>query len=273
MIGLGVPGLRRRHLLLAMLFAAAAGLVSSGCAGGGTSVTPGTEAHVAPYTYVAIGGSESVGFDANDPARQAFSVLFDHRLPHQTVFYDLAVPDAGAADVLAHQEAAALALHPNLVTVWVGLSDLEAGVSPAEFGSELQEIVAPLRALNAQVLLANIEPITHAVAYQTCAGVQGPPPDSGNFRCFVDRRFAGGTLPPADTTDAVLAAYDAQVAAVAQREGAVLVNIDAAMSRSATGGASPFSGEDLDLSTTGHALAARLFVSAWRSTGTTSNLK
>ena len=166
-----------------------------------------------------------------------------------------------------------LALHPNVVTVWVGLSDLEAGVSPAEFGSQLQEIVAPLRALNAQVLLANMEPITHAVAYQTCAGVPGPSPDSGNFRCFVDRRFAGDTLPPADTTNAVLAAYDAQVAAVAQRDGAVLVNIDAAMSRSATGGASPFSGEDLDLSTTGHALAARLFVSAWRSTRTTSNSK
>ena len=73
--------------------------------------------------------------------------------------------------MLVHQEAAALALRPNLVTVWVGLSDLEEGVSPAEFGSELQEIVAPFRALHAQVLLANIEPITDAPTYEACAGV------------------------------------------------------------------------------------------------------
>ena len=161
---------------MAILSVAAAGMVSSGCAGGGTSVTPGTEAHVTPYTYVAIGGNESVGFDANDPVRQAFPVLLDRRLPNQTVFYDLAVPDATAADVLTHQEAAALALRPNLVTIWVGLSDLEAGVSPTEFGSEVQKIVAPLRALHAQVLLANIEPITDAPAYKACAGGQGPHP-------------------------------------------------------------------------------------------------
>ena len=273
MIGLGTPGRRRPHGLFAILFVAVAGLVSSGCAGGGTSVTPGTEAHVTPYTYVAIGGSESVGFDAHDPVRQAFPVLLDHRLPHQTVFYDLAVPDAAAADVVQHQEAAALALRPNLVTVWVGLSDLEVGVSPADFGSELQEIVAPLRALHAQVLLANIEPITDAPAYEACAGVQGPTPNSGNSRCFIADRFSGHRLPPADATNAALASYDAQVAAVAARDGAVLVNVSAAMSQSGTRSLSPFSTDDFDLSTAGHALAARLFVAAWWSTRTLSSPK
>jgi hypothetical protein len=116
------------------------------------------------------------------------------------------------------------------------------------------------------VLLANIEPITNAAAYQACAGVPGSPPASGGFRCFVDGRFAGGRLPPADATNAVVAAYDAQVAAVAQRDGAVLVDVNAAMSQPGGLRASPFSTEDFDLSTAGHALAARLFLSAWRST-------
>lgn len=271
MISLGARDRRRRHGLLAILSVAAAGMVSSGCAGGGTSVTPGTEARVTPYTYVAIGGNESVGFDANDPVRQAFPVLLDRRLPNQTVFYDLAVPDAAAADVLTHQEAAALALRPNLVTIWVGLSDLEAGVSPTEFGSELQKIVAPLRALHAQVLLANIEPITDAPAYEACAGVRGSPPNSGSSRCFIDNRFAGHTLPPAEVTNAALASYNAQVAAVSARDGAELVNVNAAMSQSGAGIPSPFSTDDLDLSTAGHALAARLFISAWRSPDTASD--
>jgi hypothetical protein len=272
MIGSGPLGLRRRHPVLAMLCVAAAGLVASGCAGGATSVTPGTEAHVTPYTYVAIGGSESVGFDANDPARQAFPVLFDHRLPRQTAFYDLAVPGASASDVLAHQEATAVALHPNVVTVWIGVSDVETGVSPASFGSMLQEIVGPLRAIHAQVLLANIEPITAAPAYQACAGVRAPPSDSDTFRCFVSHRFAGGTLPPANTTNAILAAYDSEATAVAQRDGAML-NLGVAMSGSRNAVASLFSTDDFDLSTTGQALAARLFIAAWRSNHAASTNK
>jgi hypothetical protein len=55
------------------------------------------------------------------------------------------------------------------------------------------------------------------------------------------------------------------------RDGAELVNVNAAMSQSGAGSPSPFSTDDLDLSTAGHALAARLFVAAWRSTYTPSS--
>jgi lysophospholipase L1-like esterase len=254
------------------VIAAVAGLVAAGCAGGTTSVTPPAEVHVHPYTYVAIGGSESVGYDANDPVRQAFPVLLDQKLPHQTAFYDLAVPEASAADVLAHQEAAAVALHPNLVTVWVGINDVEEGVSPTAFGRELQEIVAPLRAHHAQVLLANLESITDAPTYGACVGTSRLSPGS-NHRCFVDNQFATGMVPPAKSTNAILAAYDAQVADVAHSDGAVLVHIDGAFAQAETEDSSPFSPDDFDLSTAGHAVAARLFVQAWRSTGVASRLK
>ena len=260
-----------RHLRTALIVAVA-GTVASGCAGSATSVTPPAEAHIHPYTYVAIGGSESVGYDANDPVRQAFPVLLDQKLPHQTAFYDLAVPDASAGDVLAHQEAAAVALRPDLVTVWVGINDLEEDVSPTQFGSELQEIVAPLRAHHAQVLLANLEPITDAPTYHACAGTSDPSPES-NHRCFVDDRFAAGRLPPADVTNAILAAYDAQVADVAHSEGAVLVNVSGALGQAETEAPSPFSPDDFDLSTPGHAVVARLFIAAWRSTGAASRRK
>jgi hypothetical protein len=93
-----------------------------------------------------------------------------------------------------------------------------------------------------------------------------PTPDSRTSRCFVDRRFAGGSLPAANTTNTVLGAYDAQVTAVAQRNGAALVKLGAAMSHAETATASLFSTDDFDLSTTGQALAARLFLAAWRPT-------
>ena len=260
-----------RHLRTALI-AGVAGIVASGCAGSATSVTPPAETHVHPYTYVAIGGSESVGYDANDPVRQAFPVLLDQELPHQTAFYDLALPDASAGDVLAHQEAAAIALRPDLVTVWVGIDDLEQGVSPSVFGSELRDIVAPIRARRAQVLLANLEPITEAPTYAACAGTSLRS-SASNHRCFVDGRFATGRLPPADAANATLAAYNTQVEDVAHSEGAVLVNVDGALAHGQTGAESAFSPDDFDLSTAGHALVARLFVSAWRSTGAASRLK
>ena len=260
-----------RHLRTALIVGAA-GVVTSGCAGSTTSVTPPAEAHVHPFTYVAIGGSESVGDDANDPVRQAFPVLLDQKLPHQTAFYDLAVPDASAGDVLAHQEAAAVALRPDLVTVWVGINDLEKGVSPSMFGSELQEMVARLRAHHAQVLLANLEPITDAPTYAACAGTSFPS-SASNPRCFVDTRFATGRLPPADATNATLAAYDTQVDDVAHSDGAVIVNVDRALAQAESGPKSAFSPDDFDLSTPGQAVVARLFVSAWRSTGAASHVK
>lgn len=262
---------RWRHLCTAFIVAVA-GMVASSCTGSATSVTPPAEARVHPFTYVAIGASESVGYDANDPVRQAFPILLDQKLPHQTAFYDLAVPDASAEDVLAHQEAAAVALRPDLVTVWVGVNDLEEDVSPTEFGSELQEIVAPLRAHHAQVLLANLEPITDAPTYDACAGTSDPSPES-NRRCFVDDRFATGTLPPADVTNAILAGYNARVNDVARSDGAVLVNVNGALAQAETGADSPFSPDDFDLSTAGHALVGRLFVRAWRSTEAASHLK
>jgi lysophospholipase L1-like esterase len=240
------------------------GLVASGCAGPGFSVTPGAEPHVKPYTYVAVGGSESVGYDASDPVRQAFPILLDHQLPAQTVFYDLAVPGATTAGLLAHQETSGLDLHPNVVTIWVGLSDLESGESPSQFGGNLQRIVAPFRARGTLVLLANVEPITEAAAYVACAAGTSAQAEPGTRRCFVDGFFVGGMLPSITSTQALVAAYDTQVASVARRDSAVLVDVNAAISMVPQMSSSSFTADDFDLSTAGHALVARLFASAWR---------
>ena len=69
--------------------AVAVGLSLSSCSGGPSSVTPPAQPHIPPFTYVALGGNESVGNDANDPVRQAFTVGLERQLPRQTVFYDL----------------------------------------------------------------------------------------------------------------------------------------------------------------------------------------
>ncbi len=241
------------------------GLSLSACSGGTPSVTPPAQPHVPPFTYVALGGSESVGNDANDPVRQAFTVQLARQLPRQTVFYDLGSPEASSTDVLQNQVPITLTLHPNLVTVWVGLSDLEGGVSAGEYAAQLKQILGRLRATPALVLVANIEPITLAPVYRSCLGQSAGAFNPRNDRCFIERFFPGGRLPPVALTTAAIAAYNLEIDSVVRSTGATLVDISSAMSRAAGGPASLlFSSDDFDLSTKGHALAARLFGEAWR---------
>lgn len=252
----------RRMVVIAC--AVAFGLSLSACSSGTSSVTPPAQPHIPPFTYVALGGSESVGYDANDPVRQAFTVELERQLPRQTVFYDLGAPETNSTDVLEDQVPTALSLHPNLVTVWVGLSDLEGGVSAGEYGARLKQILGRLRATHAQVLVANIEPITLAPVYLSCLGQPASTVNPRNDRCFVDQFFPSGSLPPVAQASAAIAAYNLEVASVVRSTGATLVDISSAMSGTSVHAGQLFSSHDFDLSTTGHELAARLFGEAWR---------
>jgi hypothetical protein len=262
----GMRPIRNRRLTLRLsLLGAVLVLFISGCSIAPSSVTPPAQVPVKPYIYVAVGGGETVGNDAHDPVRQAFPVLLDHQLPSQTTFYDLGVSGATGTDVLTHQLSAALSLHPNLVTVWLGVGDLEAGVSPGQFGVQLRHILEPLRAEGARVLVANVEPITLAPAYRNCIDIPAPPPRSRNFRCFVDQFFAQNVLPPMALVSAEISDYNAEIATIVRSDHAVLVNVHDSMTRQRSQNPSSlFSPDDFDLSTTGHALAAHLFISAWR---------
>jgi hypothetical protein len=174
-----------------------------------------------------------------------------------------------STDVLQDQVPTTLSLHPNLVTVWVGLSDLEDGVSAGEYGARLKQILGRLRATPALVLVANIEPITLAPVYRSCLGQSASSFNPRNHRCFVDQFFPSGSLPPIAQTSAAIAAYNVEVARVVRSTGATLVNISSAMSGTTVGKAGQlFSSDDFDLSTTGHQLAARLFGGAWRAART-----
>jgi DNA/RNA-binding domain of Phe-tRNA-synthetase-like protein len=59
--------------------------------------------------------------------------------------------------------------------------------------------------------------------------------------------------------------YNAEIATIVRSDHAVLVNVHDSMTRQRSQNPSSlFSPDDFDLSTTGHALAAHLFISAWR---------
>ena len=228
------------------------------CAGCLSSSPTGASEAPAPsgptVVYAAIGGNETAGFDATDPQRQAWPLLYAHTaLPEQTVVYDLAGPGQTAADAVADQLPAALEVHPQVVTVWLGPADLLVGTPPSTFGSELGRLLGALRQRPApQVLVADMPPLSQYPAYSSCQLRPSACPS----------RL--GRLPAPGAFDALVSAYDVQIQEAARAEGATVVGVGVVIGRALADGRSPTTGDDFDLTTTGHQLVATAFERASR---------
>jgi len=226
----------------------------SGCTVGSTTGGTGSTTSQAPQpaiVYAAVGASETVGVGATQPARDAWpQVFFRNALPRSSVFYDFGVPGATVASALSDQVPEALSVEPSLVTVWLNVNDLIAGISAATFEDELDQLVRALRRGGAaRVLVANTPYLDRLPAYLECRA--GTPP-------------AGVDCPPALTTtspaelNADVNAYNSAIADVAQREGAILVDLHAQGEVPDTH-PSWVSGDGFHPSTNGYAAIAAVF--------------
>jgi len=170
-----------------------------------------------PVVYAAVGASETAGIGAQDPARQAWpTVLYLTSLPPSAVYYNLGVPGETTTAALGGELPEALAVHPTLVTVWLNVDDLAAGVSAGDYEARLGELVHALRRGGAaRVLVANTPSLDRLPVYLACRAGAGACP------------FAGAVPEPAEL-NALVDAYDAAIARVVGREGAVLVDLHAA---------------------------------------------
>lgn len=231
-------------------------LASSACTGGSPgSSGPSVRPAGARILYVAVGASETVGFGTQTPLRQAWpQVFFRSALPLGASFVNLGVPGATVQDALELEVPEALPIRPQLVTVWLNVNDLIAGVPPATYERELDELVRELRQDGrARVLLANTPPLDHLPAYLRCA-----PHAPSEVGCDPNR-----LLPPS-VVNATVAAYNAATARVVQHQGAVLVDLHAAGMAARAGGteSSLVSGDGFHPSAAGHTLVARTFAAA-----------
>jgi lysophospholipase L1-like esterase len=145
-----------------------------------------------PLVYVAVGASESAGVGATDPLRNAWTqVFYRTALPRSTVFVNMAISGSTVADALVAQVPNAVALSPNVVTVWLNVNDILHGVTPASYESDLTRLVTSLRRGGAtKVLVANTPPLDDLPAYRAC--LPGAPPVQG-VQCAVPRALAGGS--------------------------------------------------------------------------------
>ncbi len=184
--------------LLASLLVATCGGPQSGARRTAPAVT---DARI----YAAVGASESVGVGSDHPERDAWTaLLYRSAFRQDAVFYNFARPGSLVADALQQQLPQALAVHPDLITVWLNTNDLVHSVPTTTYRSQLQQLVHALRQDgHARVLVANTPVL------RTLPALRGAP-----------------DAPPPDRIDAAVADYNQAIAAVVQEEGAVLVDLN-----------------------------------------------
>ena len=237
--------MRRRTAIAVLLVTSVVGTLATGCSGGSSMEAPPAPPAAQPQTYVAVGASESVGVGAERPLIDAWPrVLYRTTLERNTVFVSVGVGGSTVAEALDEQLPLALELRPTLVTVWLNVNDLNAGVPVATYEQQLSQLVRALRQNGrARVLLANTPPVDQLPVYQALAGTRFPPPDE---------------------VGALVATYNQAIARVANDGGAELVDLHAAGVQAVEEGtfASLISDDGFHPNTAGHARIAEVFAAA-----------
>jgi lysophospholipase L1-like esterase len=167
--------------------------------------------------YVALGASETAGVGTDDASRQAFPQVIFARFGRGAVLYNFGIPAETTEAALNDELPAALAVKPNLATVFFNVDDLAAGVSPADFQSHLDRIVGSLAASgpHVRVLVASAPPVDRLPVFDKC--------QSGSPSCPLH----GVVLPSRTDVQALVVAYNAAIERVVAAHGAILVNLDA----------------------------------------------
>ncbi|HKC73170.1 MAG TPA: GDSL-type esterase/lipase family protein [Chloroflexota bacterium] len=149
------------------------------------------------FVYVAIGASDSYGVGTDDPAMESWPAVLARYLPPGTHFVNLGVPGILLHRAVEVELPVALDAHPTLVTVWLAVNDLAAGVPLPQYRHDLGVLLRTLRhATHARVLIANVPNLALLPAFGAYRGL-GP----------------------------MVAAWNAVIAAAARAHGAILVDV------------------------------------------------
>lgn len=203
-----------------------------------------------PRVYVAVGASETVGVGADRPATQSWPAVLHRRALRGTRFVDVGVSGATVGDALAGQLPQAIAADPDVVTVWLAVNDVIALESPADYEVQLDQLVHALRrGGRTEVLVGNVPPLDLLPAYRACL----PGSRVRRVACALP------LVPSPAQVRATVADFNAAIARVLAREGAVAVDLSGRRDL-----ARLTAGDGFHPSTRGHQVVARAFARALR---------
>ena len=240
------------------LAAAAVVACLAACTGAGLArppSSPGQGPVLDAKVYAALGASETVGVGSDHPEREAWTeVFYRTSLPESAVFYNFGEPGIAVQEALRRELPAALGVKPDLVTVWLNTNDLIHKVPVDVYEAQLDSLVSALRqGGSARVLVANTPVLDGLPAYRECVG-----PSPGSRCLFQDR-----PVPPPEEVRRLVDQYNAAIARVVARRGAVLVDLHCQGDMAAL---HPdwLSSDGFHPSTRGHAAIAAAFAGAAR---------
>jgi lysophospholipase L1-like esterase len=205
-----------RCRLVAIAAFCAAATAALGACGGSPAASPAPSPSPRPLTYAAVGASDTVGIGATNPSTDAWPVVFSRTaLPASAVFRNFGVSGEKAAGALTDELPKALLVKPSLVTVWLNVNDLIAGVAPAAYHDQLGQLVHGLRqGGRARVLVANTPHLESLPVFLRCRAGTSFLPCPGRIAALTP-----------EVLDTAVVAYNTAIADVVQREGAELVDL------------------------------------------------
>ncbi len=182
--------------------------------------------------YVAIGASDSVGTGAENPTTEGWVAQLYQKMPPGTRLANLGVGGILIHQALDQELPVAVDLKPSVVTVWLGVNDVAAGVPLDAYRADLDSLLGTLQhQTQARVYVANL-------------------PDLTLLPAFRQR--------PTDELHAEVARWNAVIAAAAQAHGAALVDVYSGWAELRTH-PELISRDGLHPSTAGHRRLAELF--------------
>jgi lysophospholipase L1-like esterase len=236
-----------------LLCLAVFGLVISACGGAPASApaAPAPTATLAPtatpgrtsgIAYAALGASETFGVGAN-PVTNGYAYLVRDSLRLDAAhFADTGIPGTRLGDAYQTELTSALSIEPTVCTVFFGANDIRAGVTLAQFSRDLDDLVATLRRAGAHVLIIGLPRLEDLPAVRAL-------------------HISG--------IDALVTQWNASMQAIADKQGAAFLNLDAFTSE-IVAHPEDIAQDGLHPSNLGHARLAQIVYAALQQKGYTT---
>lgn len=116
--------------------------------------------------YVAIGASDTVGVGALDPVRGSWPARVAALLPAGSTYTNLGVSGSLTTQAATEQLPRAIRERPTIVSIWLAVNDMNAGVSPGDHAAALARIVDGLASgTDARVFVGNVPDLRAVPVY------------------------------------------------------------------------------------------------------------
>lgn len=195
----------------------------------------------APERYVAIGASDTVGVGARDPATGSWPARVAAQLVSGSAYTNYGVSGSLASQALREQGPPAVSREPTMVSIWLAVNDLNAGVAPAQYGSALDALLDLLvQRTPATVFIGNVPDLRAVPLYAR-----------------LDPR----------AVDAQVSAFNAEIARSAERHRGRVVVVDLNTGSADLVSSATVSADGFHPSDRGYELIAERFLAAMRRAG------